>query len=241
MRIQRGADGFRLHHVDDLGRPDHELRRIQVCELRSLAQTTAHGSFRPIKTAPTLRSGWSALPATAQQLERGLDALYPGALVDWFAAQNAPVPIQHYREFTARQTGMYRVTQQLNDLEVAAVVRAGCHAQFCLRKRFWTVDGLNPDDTQAGKSSIPCLEPCPLILELARRGRRLEQEARTLVPMVADDVTTLVQALDVVLTQPTETVREGDLADPANPRRIRLLRDRLAGLLPAKPPSGSEA
>ena len=151
------------------------------------------------------------------------------------------MPVQHYREFTARQTGMYRVTQQLSDLEAAAVIRAGCHAQFCLRKRFWTVDGLNPDGVQDGKSRIPCLEPCPLILELARRGRRLEQESRALVPMGVDDVTTLVRALDTVLTRPDEAVRAGDLADPANPRRIRLLRDRLAGLLPPEPPRGSEA
>ena len=240
VRISRVPGGFTLQHASDTGCPLAELDEIEVTALRGLAQTTFQGAFRPIKTAPSLRRGWHCLVASPQDLQQALDALYPGGLVDWFAAQHPPVPVQHYREFTARQTGMYRITQQLSDAEAAALIRAGCHPQFCLRKRLWTIEGLAPDDATAGKSIVPCLEPCPLLLELARRARRLDQEGREPSQFGVSEIGTLVSALNTALSHPVAGGREGDLADPANPRRIRLLRDRLARLLPEVPLIGAE-
>lgn len=234
VRISARDGGYEFRHVVDASRRAEDLRPISLSDLRALAQTTALGAFRPIKTAPNLRSGWSCWLADAEELAAALEALYPGALSDWWAAtQPGPLPVQNYREFTARQTGMYRITQQLTDAEVAAVIRAGCDAQLCLRRRLWTVAGLMPDDPMAGKSVIPCLEICPLMLEFARRSRRLAQAEPVAVTLVSEELVTVVQVLEVALAHPAPDVREGDLAHPANPRRIRLLRDRLQGLLPA--------
>lgn len=241
--VSEVAAAFELRHLADVARPASALRPVLVGELRPLAQATAPGEFRPIKTAPNLRSGWICAVADGAQLGLALEALYPGAVTDWWAATTqSPPPIQHYREFTGRQSGMYRITQQLNDAEVAAVIQAGCAAQFCLRKRLWTVEGHPPDGPDSGKSIIPCLEPCPLMLEFARRARRLLQADPAVLqpPLGIDECTTLVAALNVALAHPVASVREGDLNDPANPRRIRLLRDRLQGLLPQDPGAGTE-
>lgn len=240
VRIGVTPSGYELRHVADAPAPAAQLRPIQLEELANLAQSTATGAFRPIKTAPNLQRGWICEVIGAARLALALDALYPGALTDWWAAAQAEPPVQHYREFVGRQTGMYRIAQQLTDDEAAAVIRAGCEATFCLRRRLWTVEGLPVDPPASGKSVIPCLEPCPLMLEFARRGRRLVQSDPVELRLVADEVGTLVAALDTALAHPRERAREGDLADPANPRRIRLLRDRLQGLFPTRPTEGTQ-
>jgi hypothetical protein len=97
--------------------------------------------------------------------------LYPGAVADWFATQAAQPPVTSYREFTSRQTGMYRITTHLDDAAVAAVIHACCHKDFCLKRRLWTVEGAAPDAADA-KSLIPCLEPCAILLEAARKAAR---------------------------------------------------------------------
>ena len=39
-------------------------------------------------------------------MDAALQQLYPGAIVDWFAAQTQPAPVTGYREFTERQSGI---------------------------------------------------------------------------------------------------------------------------------------
>lgn len=163
--ISYAAVGYELRHRDDRGAAG--LREVPIAELRSLAATTEAGEFRPLKAAPNLRRGWRSLAQNAQDLEEALRHVYPGAVADWFAARLTPPPVTDYRAFTARQSGMYRVTTTLSDGQVAAVARAGCHKRFCLKRRLWTVDGLDRDRAE-DKSLLVCLEPCAVLLELAR-------------------------------------------------------------------------
>ena len=176
--IRRTADGFELRHVADRDADATTLRLLPVAGLRALAQNTRTGAFRPLKSAPNLASGWRVGARDAAELETALNQLYPGALADWFAAQTPTPPVTHYREFTNRQSGMYRITALLTDAQAAQVIRAGCAKEFCLKRRCWTVAGLSPDDV-AEKSLIPCLEPCAVLLEFARKAMRLEQEEKT--------------------------------------------------------------
>lgn len=240
VRLTPDGTGCELRHVDDADQPAESLATRDVDALAELAQSTATGAFRPIKTAPNLRRGWRCVTSSPADLAEALEALYPGAVADWWAATHATPPVQHYREFTARQTGMYRSTQLLTDAEAAAVTRACCDARSCLRRRLWTVPGLSPDGPDAGKSVIPCLEPCPLMLEFARRGRRMAQAESIPVPLTAEDLALMIEALEVARAHPASDLREGDLSQPLNPRRIQLLQDRLRGLLPASPPAAKE-
>jgi len=163
--ISIAGDGYELRYREDRGAAG--LRDVPIAELRSLAATTEAGEFRPLKAAPNLRRGWRCLARSAQELEEALRHLYPGAVADWFAARQTPPPVTDYRAFTARQSGMYRVTTTLSDGQVAAVARAGCHKRFCLKQRLWTVDGLEQDRAE-DKSLLACLEPCAVLLEFAR-------------------------------------------------------------------------
>ena len=163
--IRRVAHRFDLRHVADRNVGDALLEQLAVSGLRALAQFTAEGVFRPLKSAPNLRRGWHVSAADEGALETALNHLYPGAIADWFAARSNPPPITSYREFTARQTGMYRITTLLDDIIAGAAIRACCHADFCLKRRLWSVSGLAADEPQQ-KSLAPCLEPCAILLRV---------------------------------------------------------------------------
>jgi hypothetical protein len=175
--VRRSGAGFELRHAADQQSEPAALRLLSEEEIRPLAQFDSGGRFRPLKSAPNLRQGWSIAARDERALGAALAFLYPGAVADWFAVLAVPPPVTSYRQFIARQTGMYRIAAKLNDAVAAAVARACCHKDFCLKRRLWTIGGAacdKPDDSTE-KSIIPCLEPCAILLESARKTARLEQ------------------------------------------------------------------
>jgi len=216
--IRRAPRGFSLRHDADRDTPADRLRLVDSKALRALANFTEPGAFRPLKSAPNLPRGWRAELRNPDELSLALNVLYPGAVADWFAARAPSPPITHYREFTARQSGMYRITATLPDLPASAAAAACCHEEFCLKRRLWTVGAL-PCDDPARKSAIPCLEPCAVMLEFARRIARLEQGVNTGEP--SDEA--------------AGPAAECDFNSPENPRRLRFLleKQRLAATPPA--------
>ena len=228
--IMRKDRHYELRHLTDRSAAEDALRLVPLSDLRALAQFTAGGSFRPLKSAPNLQRGWRALLANDDQLETALHHLYPAAIPDWFATQAEPVPMTHFREFTNRQTGMYRITTLLSDEQAAHVIRAGCHKHFCLKCRLWTVEGLNPD-LPAEKSLIPCLEPCALLLEFARSAMRVQQADKLDLNLTRAEAASIRAGLEALLEQPEAGEREADFASPANRRRIQWLLEKMGPLL----------
>ena len=171
----RAGSGFELRHVADRQAAEAALRIVPTDELRALARLTAAGEFRPLKSAPNLRSGWRAVVKDASGLGFALDQLYPGAVADWFAACGEAPPVTSFRQFTLRQSGIYRITTTLDDALGARVIRECCDAARCLKRRLWSIAGLAADPA-SGKSIIPCLEPCAVLLDRAREAVRREPE-----------------------------------------------------------------
>src|ERR1700722_441362 len=202
VALRRLEGGFELRHESDRAAAADSLVLLNNTELRDWALTSPAGAFRPLKSAPNLRAGWRAVAMDVEALELLLHYVYPSGIADWFAAQSAPPPLTSYRQFTARQTGMYRITTMLDDAIAGAAIRACCHADFCLKRRMWSVAGLEPDAV-GRKSVIPCLEPCALLLEFARKVARLEQGV---VPPSEE---------------PKADAAESDFDAANNPRRVR--------------------
>lgn len=232
--VRRVDSGFELRHAADSATPPDSLREVAIEALRELAQTTETGAFRPLKSAPNLRRGWRTSLPDERRLETALGHLYPGAIADWFSARQPELPVTHYREFTSRQTGMYRITTMLDDAQAATVIRACCDAQFCLKRRLWTVPGLEPD-ADGVPSAVPCLEPCAVFLEFARKAARIEQNEKVTASVSSDDLETVLAAL-AAGTGASSAGREADFGDAANPRRMRLVWEKLRGLQVAKEP-----
>jgi 4Fe-4S iron-sulfur cluster binding domain/DR2241 stabilising domain len=174
--IRRDGSGYELRHIQDRDFAAGSLRAVRPAEARLLAQFTSVGEFRPLKAAPTLQGGWRLLAATHAELGQALSGLYPGALADWHAARTSNPPVTDYRPYAERQSGMYRITAKLTDAQAAEVIMEGCEAGRCLKRRLWTVAGLEPDPA-GNKSLIPCLEPCAVLLELARKAAQAGQVA----------------------------------------------------------------
>ena len=204
--INRAPHGFALRHIEDRGAPSESLRLVAGAEIRAIAQFTAAGLFRPLKSAPNLTRGWRAELRGDDELWLALNALYPGTVADWFTAQSPHPPITGYREFTARQTGMYRIIATLADEPTCAAVAACCHEDFCGKRRLWTLAALPPDEAQK-KSLIPCLEPCAVMLEFARKVARLEQGVKADEPTPASE----------------SPIAECDFDSPDNSRRRRFV------------------
>jgi hypothetical protein len=219
--IQASGTEFLLRHLADRDRSIRDLRTITLRDVRSLAMFTAAGGFRPLRAAPNLAREWVLICNGPQELWRALQECYPGSIPDWFAAQNGTAPT-NYREFTGRQSGMYRITVFLHDVQAANVTRAACHPRFCLKKRLWTVPGAAPDSPSV-KSGIPCLEPCAVLLELARKATRIEQEEKLSVQLSRSELESFLAAVEIAAEQGISAGKIGDVAAPANARRLQLL------------------
>lgn len=235
LLIQRPAHGFLLRHLSDRDRALETLRTCNLAELRQIAQWTSAGTYRPLRSAPTLQSGWAFAASDPQVLEEAINRVYPGALADWFAAQSPEPPVTNFRDFTRRQSGMYRMTHLLTDRQAGEVIRAGCHRKFCLKQRRWAAAEAPPDPPEE-KSLIPCLEPCALLLEFARRGLRVAQEEAIGLRLGASDLAALHQALESAAAAAPNHLPEAQFTDPANPRRIQLAKEKL----PLAPNPGEE-
>ena len=237
--IRRDESGYELRHVADRDRAAKTLRELRLSDLRQLARFAASGAFRPLKAAPSLPAGWLLRVNDDAALETALNHLYPGTIADWFAALSPSPPVTNYREFSNRQRGMYRVTTMLDDAQAARVARACCHKNCCLKRRIWTVNGLASEAVEA-KSLIPCLEPCAVLLEFARKATRMEQEQKLKLELSPSEAVTLAVALRTALAHPDTTLREADFNAPGNPRRIQLLLEKIQPLAAAGDGSAEE-
>lgn len=227
-----GPGVFELLHVEDASTDPTRLVSVEVDALAALAANDRQGRFRPNKASPDLVGGWICRPRDPESLGEALESLLPGGLSDWYAALDPALRVVTYREFADRQTGMYRNTSSLSDPEACEVARACCDVRFCLRRRLWPVGEIGVD-AAGSKSEAPCLEPCALLLELARRAHRMSQEERSTLHLGETDLASIAVALDTAIAHPPSDLREGDLSNSAHPRRLLLLREKLLPWLPA--------
>lgn len=224
--VQPEGAGYRLCHESDRAAEPHALQSVPLGGLRNLALFTREGVFRPLRLSPDLRSGWIHQASDSAALADALHLLYPGALVDWHAVQSQGDVATHYRTYVGRQTGMYRITAMLNPSQVAEMTRACCAGRFCLKRRLWT-DELTPPDSLESKSAIPCLEPCAVLMEFARKAMRMDQEDALSVSLSGEPLATIRAALEASLGAPEADLRQADFSHPLNPRKVQWVLGRI--------------
>ncbi len=178
--------GFTLCHRDDAGRSD--LTAYQDAEAAiAIAQYDDAGTYRPLKTAPNLRHGWTLVLADSAAVRMALEFFYPGRLPAYVAWRRGALKTTPLRETLGRQTGMYRVTAKITDEQANELVGNFCRSDGgCLRTIRWTRDaeGTTPstllpqekfdpahDQTGRGDTAIPllCQEACNLVVAEARK------------------------------------------------------------------------
>ena len=193
--IRPAGDGAWLlrHHADADADAATLARQDSPEALRELAKWDAAGQYRPLRSAPNLRSGWEARLPDISSLRLALDFLYPAALANWLRWLDGHASPCSLRETFNRQTGMYRVTGLIRDEEAQTLVASACADANCSRRVLWNLDGSTPwHGLPAEKTAAPrlapeagaeipllCLDLCPLLLGAARETVKKRMKAES--------------------------------------------------------------
>lgn len=158
-----------IHAVDE-GKTTGLEPLESVRELREMAKNDAAGEYRPLKTAPGLKTGWTSTTDDPREFLRRLDAIYPGLFATWLAYDRETLAPVALRDTLGRQTGMYRFAGSITD-EMAVRLRTELCGRGCLRQIVWPIDpGNQPDRAPRTGGSLPllCTEACTFAVNLAR-------------------------------------------------------------------------
>ena len=166
---------FVITHADDAGRTDL-LTSHDPEDAAEIARFDKAQAFRPLKSAPTLKTGWQLNLRSLTATRLAIDHFYPAALGNALAvSQGIPISTD-LRDALGRQTGMYAVTKKISDPEAEALIAETCQPSKCLNHILWNISpGLPTPLTislnHALKDHIPliCTEACPLLISAARQ------------------------------------------------------------------------
>nr|WP_170972379.1 DR2241 family protein [Natronorubrum halophilum] len=214
-------------HVDDA---DSDLSDLEIYDdprdAREIATYDEDGRYRPLKTAPTLVSGWAFVGLSGAELVETVDFFYPATVANWHRERRGRLDVDHWIETAERQTGIYDVVDELPREAVEWMTEACCVDSQCLRRREWGYDEDDPIDVDGGDGPFPCREPCSLVVAAARKWAILESEAeRTYeLELTTSELNQLAELIDAVAKGRTDDIREADVNDGANRYRARYLR-----------------
>jgi sirohydrochlorin cobaltochelatase len=202
LEIVSSEEGFVLCHRDDVGRTD--LRNYGIDDALEIAKFDDARSYRPLKTAPTLRHGWKILARNLLQVGKVIDTIYPGRLAILHAFKSGRLITTSLRETLNRQSGMYRVAAKISDEQIDGVVGSFCRSDGgCLRTILWKRDTTNhnaslklppekfnptvdqylslekPRPATAATEALPllCQEACNLLVAACRDAVKMERAA----------------------------------------------------------------
>ena len=245
------ADGerrYEVRHADDAGVEREHLELYDdPLAAREIAEADDRGRYRPLKTAPSLQTGWVFAGLEGRELLETVGTLYPATVQNWHREREGELDVSHWRETAERQTGIYGIVEELSVEEVEWIARSCCVDSQCLKRREWEEDADTPLDAPRGEGEFPCREPCSLVVAAARRWTTLEREQEreytfTLTPSEKEQLEALI---DTVAEGRTEEIREADVYEGANRYRARFLREKrmqdgdLCGV-PTEPEEGDE-
>jgi hypothetical protein len=230
-----GEDGHRryeIRHEDDADDDDAELDSYtDPLDVRELVKYDERGRYRPLKTAPTLQTGWVLTDLDQREVFEAVDdVIYPATVVNWNLERHGELDVTHWEETIDRQSGIYGVIETWNRGEdhdhVDWVAESCCDDSQCLKRREWQYDEETELDVDGGDGVFPCREPCSLVIAAARKWTRLEgEETRTYEFELTESEKEQVEAIiDAVADGRADDIREADIYDGANRYRARFLR-----------------
>jgi hypothetical protein len=222
---EAGQRRYTLHNESDNARDNLE-EYDDPLDARQIAKYDNDGQYRPLKTAPTLQTGWQFTGLTGKELLRTIDFIYPATVQNWYLERHDALDVSHWRETAERQTGIYDVIDALDPEAVEWLAQSCCVDSQCLKRRQWDEDGETPLDVPRGDGEFPCREPCSLVIAAARKWTLLEREQPreytfTLTPSEKEQVEEII---DAVADGRADDIREADMGDGANRYRTRYLK-----------------
>ncbi len=218
---------YDLRHEDDADRAGGDLdAHRDPLDARHIATEDEDGRYRPLKTAPTLRSGWVFPDLSGGELVRAVDFFYPATVANWHREREGALDVNHWRETAERQTGIYDVIDELHPEAVEWVAQTCCVDSQCLKRRQWDEDEDTELDAPRGDGEFPCREPCSLVVAAARKWTTLEREESReyTFELTPSEKEQIEDVIDAVADDRTDEIREADVYKGANRYRTRFLR-----------------
>ena len=229
-----GGRTYALRHVDDAATPAADLTEYaDPLDARDLAKHGDDGAYRPLKTAPSLQTGWQFSGLGPADAVEAVHAFYPATVQNWHRERADDLDVTHWHGTVERQTGIYGVVRTWDRGEgyehVNWVAEACCDDSQCLKRREWGYDEETDLDVDGGDGEFPCREPCSLVIAAARQWTKLEgEQSQTyefdLTPSEKEQVEDII---DAVAEGRSGDIREADIYDGANRYRTRFLRAKL--------------
>ena len=222
-----GHRHYEIRHADDAGVEPTDLNAYHdPVDARELSTYDDRGRYRPLRTAPSLASGWLFPDLDGHDAVETLDTIYPASIANWNLEREGELDVTHWRETADRQTGIYGVVEELPPEAVEWMAESCCVDSQCLKRREWEYDDGHELEADGGTGAFPCREPCSLVVAAARRWTKLEEEeSRTyefeLTPSEKEQVEAII---DAVADDRTDEIREADVYEGANRYRTRFLR-----------------
>jgi len=226
------ADGdrrYEIRHVDDSDADGDALTtHADPFDARDIGTRDADGRYRPLRTAPSLDSGWIFPELTAAEVYEAVEAFYPATIVNWHREQRGDLDIDHWRDEQDRQSGIYNLITVLPDEAVEWAAAACCDDSQCLKRREWQLSEDEPLAAEGGDGVFPCREPCSMVVAAGREWAKLEREDTQtyefeLTPSEKEQIEAII---DAVADGTVDEIREADLSEGANRYRARYLREK---------------
>jgi len=232
--VRLGDHGDRMYavrHEADVERPLDALDvYTDPFDARELVKRDDRDRYRPLKTAPTLPTGWAFVDLDGRALTRTVEFVYPATVANWHLERQGDLDVNHWVDTIERQTGIYGVVKTWNRGEghehVNWVTEACCADSQCLKRREWEYDDDTDLDVDGGDGVFPCREPCSVVISAARKWTTLEaEETRTYeFDLTPSEKAQIEAIIDAVADGTTDEIREADTANGANRYRARFLR-----------------
>jgi len=111
-----GTRHYEIRHVDDSDADADALTtHTDPFDARDIGTLDATGRYRPLKTAPSLDTGWIFPELTANEVYEAVEAFYPATIVNWYREARGELDIDHWRDEQDRQSGIYNLITVLPD------------------------------------------------------------------------------------------------------------------------------
>jgi len=167
------SSDFRLWNASDTGQRKSYFSPEDAHEISLF---TDAGEYRPLKTAPNLRTGWELRLQSLTEVRTAMDLLYPAALANAWAYFNGRLHPTPMRDTLLRQSGMYAITRKLTDQQAAPLISKVCDkATACRNLITWDLNSAEPtpltekpDQLPPGTIPLLCTEACCLLIAAAR-------------------------------------------------------------------------